>query len=194
MLFISRSAALHSTQFARWGVLTWSHLTKTIEHIQHSTVRICYSVRLWFLKIYHYNRGTVTSYVHGLRSNRKPLFPAWAYNYPWKRYNLSDPMGCRDVFQLLFFLKSLIFLPSFADQVRRKRKLVEGEKNSEMLSTGLHCYCYIWHFFVQNLMVWFFSISIVISDILSLQPICTGYSDFLYVFLRFWFWFLSILP
>ena len=44
-----------------------------------STVRICYSVGLWFSKIYHYNRCITTSDVHSLRSNRKPLFPAWAF-------------------------------------------------------------------------------------------------------------------
>ena len=48
------------------------------------TVHICYSVGLWFSKIYHYNRCIITSDVHSLRSSREPLFPARAY--PRKLY------------------------------------------------------------------------------------------------------------
>ena len=60
-----------------------------------------------------------------------------------------------------------------------------------MSSAGSLSYHYKWYFLSR--IWWFdFSIPIVISDI-SVQPICTGYSDILNVFLRFWFWFLSIL-
>ena len=61
------------------------------------TVRICYSVGLWFSKIYHYNRCIISSDAHSLRSNREHLLPAWAY--PWKIYKIPDSMGCRVVFE-----------------------------------------------------------------------------------------------
>ena len=131
------------------------------------------------------SRCAITSDVHSLQSNSEPLFPAWFY--PKIIFKISISMGCK-VFEHLFSLNSLIFFLLWLTD-----KKICGEKNSEMSSTGLlsHRYkrilvlCRIW---------WFdFSIPIVISDV-SLQPICTGYSDILYVFFfRFWFWFLSSL-
>ena len=46
------------------------------------TVRICYSVGLWFSKIYHYNRCIITSDVHSLRSDRKHLFTRCSMGLP----------------------------------------------------------------------------------------------------------------
>ena len=56
-----------------------------------TTVRICYSVGLWFLKIYHYNRCIIISDVHSLSPNREPLFLGWVY--PWKIYKIPSSMG-----------------------------------------------------------------------------------------------------
>ena len=81
------------------------------------TVRICYSVGLWFSKIYHYNWCIITSDMHSLHSDRELLFPAWAY--PWKIYKISNSIGCRIVSEPF----SPIFLSSLA--IRRKRKIVE---------------------------------------------------------------------
>ena len=66
-------------------------------YTKYTTVRICYSVGLWFSKIYHYNRCIITSDVHNLRSNREHLFPSWAY--PWKIYKIPNSMGCWVVFE-----------------------------------------------------------------------------------------------
>ena len=62
------------------------------------TVCICYSVGLWFSKIYRYNRCIITSDVHSLRSNHEPLFPA--RTYPWKIYKIPNPTGYRVVFSI----------------------------------------------------------------------------------------------
>ena len=71
------------------------------------------------------------------------------------------------------------------------KKKIWREENSEMLSTGLLSYRYNWYFLGR--IWWFeFSIPIVISDI-SLQPICTGHSDILYVFLTIYVPIIAIL-
>ena len=97
------------------------------------------------------------------------------------------PLGLECFSSIFVLSNSPIFLPSLTN----RRKKMFAEENSEMSRTGLLSYHYKWYFLCR--IWWFdFSIPIVISDI-SLQPICTGYSDILNVFLRFWFWFLSIL-
>ena len=79
-------------------LLSNSPLSTNIEN----TVRICYSVGLWFSKNYHYNRCIITSDVHGLRSDREHLSTAWAY--PWTIYKIPNSMGCRVVFEHFFSL------------------------------------------------------------------------------------------
>ena len=72
----------------------------------NNTERICYSVGLWFSKIYHYNRCIndykLSTDVHSLHSNREHLFPAWAY--PSKIYKIPNSMGCRVLFKHSFSL------------------------------------------------------------------------------------------
>ena len=151
----------------------------------HYTVCICFSVGLWFSKIYHYNRCIITTDVHSLESNREHLFPARAF--PSNIYKIRNSIGFRVLFEHSF---SLIHRCFFLLWPTDKKKMF-AEESSEISSTGLLSYHYKWYFLCR--IWWFdFSIPIVISDI-SLQPICTGYSDILNVFLRFWFWFLSIL-
>ena len=72
------------------------------ELTNRNTVCICYSVGLWFSKIYHYNRCIITSDVHSLRSDREQLFTAWAY--PWTIDKIPNSMGCRVVFDHFFSL------------------------------------------------------------------------------------------
>ena len=131
---------------------------------------------VWFSKIYHYNRCIITSDVHSLRSDREHLFTAWAY--PWTIDKIPNSMGCRVVFEHFF---SLIHRSFFLLRLTDEKKICR-EENSEMSSTGLLSYRCKWYFLYRTW--WFdFSFSIVISDI-SLQPICTGYSDILNVFLN----------
>ena len=174
-----------------WALFRWEdyEIEKTGVHLRtvngQYTVCICYSVGLWFLKTYHYNRCIITTDVHGLESNREHLFPGWAF--PSKIYKILNSIGFRVLFEHSF---SLIHRSFFLLWPTDEKKIC-GEENSEMSSTGLLSYHYKWYFLCR--IWWFdFSVPIVISDI-SLQPICTGYSDILNVFLRIWFWFLSIL-
>ena len=53
------------------------------------TVRICYSLGLWFSKVYHYIRCIITSDAQSLRSDPELLFTAW--NYPWKIDKIPFP-------------------------------------------------------------------------------------------------------
>ena len=63
--------------------------------IKAHTVRICYSVGLWFSKVYHYIRCIITSDAQSLGSYPELLFTAW--NYPWKIDKIPFSMGCRVV-------------------------------------------------------------------------------------------------
>ena len=71
------------------------------KHVDRDTVRICYSVGLWFSKVYHYNRCIITSDAHSLRSDPELLFTA--RDYPWKIDKKAFSMGCRVVFEHFSF-------------------------------------------------------------------------------------------
>ena len=85
-----------------WVVLQVEVNRAWYQIIKECTVRICYSVGLWFSKSYHYNRCIITSDIHSLHSDREHLFTAWAY--PWTIDKIPNSMGCRVVFKHFFSL------------------------------------------------------------------------------------------
>ena len=121
----STSHCLHRPSLSRRPLasclLSWKHsLTHssfslfTVDHepggtFASCTVRIGYSVGLWFSKVYHYNRCIITSDAHSLCSDPELLFTAW--DYPWKIDKIPFSMGCRVVFK--HFSLSFTDLSSF---------------------------------------------------------------------------------
>ena len=177
----------HSHLFLWWSPTNclMSEITKQSHVHSNTTVRICYSVGLDFWKFI-----TITNVsLHAMHIACTPIAnPCSQHRLTHEKIQNTEFHGCRAVFEHFFSLNLPIFLPSLANWW--KGKFVERKTQKCRAPTCLAIaiadifLCKIW---------WFdFSIPIVIADI-SLQLICTGYSDILYVFLRFWFWFLSIL-
>ena len=87
---------------------------------RHSTIRICYSVGLWFSKVYHYNRCIITSDAHSMRSDPELCSQHGITHKRLTKYLF--PWGVQWSSSILLS-NSPIFLPSLAN--RRKRKFVE---------------------------------------------------------------------